>query len=341
MAIPVFILAGQSNASGLSYEIETALEDRYGADNYELLSVFSPGAPLTREREDRPDWSDPTEMREELTTGMINALNEDPDHVIGGMIWIQGEADTYYTAGATRYGDELETLIDDLRDDVADAMGDRETGLDVAPVTILELSDNAPAASERAAWDRVISEQRDVAEADPLITTLDPDAVAEDADIPPAAMFEDDLHYQDGFQFLLADELVETMSPPISFGIGEEDMPSETPIVDPVAPADDPQEPVEEPTPTVPEPDMPTAEPNPPVVEPDVIVAEPDIPTAEPNFPAVEPDAPSDEPIIPVVERFAPELEEENNTFDAFEDDGGFGDLAWIFAFLPFIGLLG
>lgn len=243
MTIPVFILAGQSNASALSNEIETALDERYGAGSYELLIVSAAGAPLTREREDEPDWSDPTELREELTTGLIDLLNEDPDHVIGGIIWIHGEADTYYTGGAAGYGEDLEDLIDDLRSDVSDAMGDRETGLDVAPVTILELSENAPAAPDREAWDRVISEQREVAEADPLVTTLDPNTVAEDADVSEEAMFQDNLHYAGDFQYLLAVELVETMRPPISFGIVGEDEPTE----DPDSPVDDPVEPVVDP----------------------------------------------------------------------------------------------
>lgn len=219
MTIPVFILAGQSNASGLSNEIETALDVRYGAGNYVFLRVYASGAPLTRERDGEPDWSDPTELSEELTTGLIDLLNEDPDHVIGGIIWVHGEADTYYAGGASGYGEDLEALIDDLRSDVSDAMGDRETGLDVAPVTILELSENAPAAPGRVAWDRVITEQRDVAAADPLVTTLDPDTVAEDADVSEEAMFQDNLHYADDFQYLLAGELVETMRPPILYGI--------------------------------------------------------------------------------------------------------------------------
>ena len=292
MGTPVFILAGQSNAFELSDEIEFALDDRYGVGNYEFLSVYAAGAPLTRERDDRPDWNDPSDLRGELTARMIDVLDEDPDHVIGGMIWVQGEADTYFSDGAVEYAESLEGLIDDLRDDVTEAMGARETGLDVAPVTILELSENAPAAQEREAWDRVISEQREVADDNALIATLDPDRVAEDADIATAAMFKDGLHFDDDFQYLLAEELVETMEPPSSFGIGDESAPPEEPIDDPETPPVVPVEPVEE-------------------------------------------------PIIPVVDPVEPSLGEEVEVEDDFDDGSSIGDFAWLFAFLPFLGLLG
>lgn len=316
MTIPVFILAGQSNASTLSNEIETALDERYGAGNYEFLSVSASGAPLTREREDEPDWADPTELSEELTTGLIDVLNEDPDHVIGGIIWVHGEADTYYAGGAAGYGEDLEDLIDDLRSDVSDAMGDRETGLDVAPVTILELSENAPAAPDREAWDRVIFEQREVAEADPLVTTLDPDTVAEDADVSEEAMFQDNLHYAGDFQYLLAEELVETMNPPILFGIIGED----EPIEDPDSPVDDPVE---------------------PVVDPVIPVDDPVEPVVDPVIPVDDPVEPVVNPIIPVVDPVEQDTDEDVDPADEFDDGTGIGDLAWLFVFLPILGLLG
>ncbi len=286
MSTPVFILAGQSNAGGLAAEIEAALDDRYGIGNYELLNVFGPGAPLTWTRPNDPDWNDPMEMRQELTDGILNALDEDPDRVIGGMIWVQGEADTYAGRDHENYGEELEGMLDDLRDDVSDAMGDRDVGLDVAPVTILELSDNAPEAPNREGWDTIIDEQREVATADSLVTTLDPDRIAEDANVDEADMFKDGLHYEDDFQDLLAEELVETMLPPSTFE--------------------------DEDTPGIP------VDPPPPDVDPD-------------------------EPILPVVDPPPPDLdEEESEPVNAFDDDGGsLGDMGWIIAFLPILGLMG
>ncbi len=282
MSTPVFILAGQSNAGALIAEIEAALEDRYGTGNFELLTAVAPGAPLTWSRPNDPDWNDPTELRQDLTEGMIDALEEDPDRVIGGMIWVQGEADTYDGREHDEYGETLEGMIDDIRDDVSDAMGDRDTGLDVAPVTILELSDNAPEAPSREGWDTIIDEQRDVAEADPLVTTLDPDMIAEVENVDEAAMFKDGLHYDDDFQNLLAEELVETMLPPSEF----EDADSGT----------------------------------------------------NPDTPAVNPE----EPIIPVYDPVVPESEDgEDGSADEFDDSGGVGDMAWMLAFLPFLGLMG
>lgn len=276
MSTPVFILAGQSNAGALIAEIETALDDRYGVGNYEMLTAVAPGAPLTWSRPTNPDWNDPTELREDLTEGIIDALEDDPDRVIGGMIWVQGEADTYAGRDHDQYGEALEELIDDLRNDVTDAMGARDTGLDIAPVTILELSDNAPEAPNREGWDTIIDEQREVAEADPLVSTLDPDQVAAEANVDEADMFKDGLHYDDDFQDLLAEELVETMPSPSVF---EEDNTG------------------------------------PPDVNPD----EPIIPVIDPVLPDPEEDAPADD----------------------FDDGSSLGDMAWILAFLPFLGLAG
>ncbi|WP_299043372.1 sialate O-acetylesterase [uncultured Tateyamaria sp.] len=216
MTTPVFVLAGQSNVGFLSSEIEQAFDDEYGLGNYELIRVFDAGAPLTRERENQLDWSNPDELREDLTVETINALLADDDRVFGGMIWVQGEADTFFAGGADRYGETLDELIDGFRDDVSTAMGDIDVGMNTANVTILELSENAPDAPDRVGWDTVIAEQREVADADPTVQTLDPDTVAQDADVAASDMFRDGLHYEDDFGAILADELVQTLafSPP-------------------------------------------------------------------------------------------------------------------------------
>lgn len=215
MSVPVFILAGQSNVGFLSDDIENALIAQYGAGNYELIRVFDAGAPLTRERDDRLDWSDPDELREELTFETVNALLEDDDRVFGGMIWVQGEADTFFAGGASEYGDELDALIDGFREDVEAALGETDVGMDEAQVTILELSNNAPAAPDRIGWDTVIEGQRDVAENDAFVQTLDPDTVAEDAGVAAGDMFEDSLHYAEDFGAILAEELVQTLVEPV------------------------------------------------------------------------------------------------------------------------------
>ncbi len=212
MTVPVFILAGQSNAALLSSNIEAALNAEYGAGNFELVKVYNAGAPLTRERADLPDWSNPDELREDLTEETVNALLEGDDHVFGGMIWVQGEADTYYEYGASRYADTLEGLFDDLRDDVSNVFGNKDVGIDDAPITILELSEHAPDAASRAGWDTVIDAQREVAEHDPQVQTLNPDTLAEDANIPADDMFDDGLHYSDEVGDLIAQSLVETLA---------------------------------------------------------------------------------------------------------------------------------
>lgn len=223
---PVFILAGQSNAANLSSEVEQSLNARYGQGNYDLLRIHDSGAPLTRERADRLDWSNPTEMRQDLTDLAVGALSEADDRIFGGVLWVQGEADTYFNSGASRYSETLQALVDDFRSDVSAALGPRDTGVDAAPFTILELSENAPAAPGRAAWNQVIGAQRDVAISDPSVTTLDPDLVAQNSAITAASMFRDNLHYSDSFGARLAEALVQTLNP-ASFYAGGGDAPSE------------------------------------------------------------------------------------------------------------------
>lgn len=245
MTTPVFVIAGQSNVGFLSSDLENAFDEEYGLGNYELIRVFDGGAPLTRERTDDEDWKSPDELREELTVETANALLEDDDRVFGGMIWIQGEADTFFSNGANQYGDELEELIDGFRDDVASILGDADVGLEQAPITILELSNNAPDATGRVGWDAVIDGQRDVAENDPCVQTLDPDTVAQDANVSASDMFQDGLHYSDEFGDILAEELVQTMAAPVPDVVTDE---SETtddptvpllPVVDTVQPEDE------------------------------------------------------------------------------------------------------
>lgn len=211
MPIPVFILAGQSNAARLSNEIEASLEDEYGAGNFELVQVFDGGAPLTRERADQEDWSNPEELREELTVETVNALLEDDDRALAGVLWVQGEADTYAPGAAEQYSENLEEMLDGFRDDVSRVFGDVDVGMGNAPVTILELSDNAPEAPEREGWNMIIDQQRELAAQEPLIQTLDPDEIAQEANVEAPAMFSDGLHYSDDFSRILADELVQTL----------------------------------------------------------------------------------------------------------------------------------
>jgi len=215
MNVPVFILAGQSNVGFLAAEIEDAFEDQYGVGNFELIRVFDSGAPLTRSREQQLDWETPGELRDALTAETINALLADDDRSFGGMIWIQGEADTYTTAGADRYETRLDELFDDFRSDVSAALGDDDLGFDTAPITILELSEQAPEAENRIGWDRVIEAQRDVAQDDTLVQTLDPDVVALDANLSVGSLFRDGLHYTDDFGVLIAEELVQSLSDPV------------------------------------------------------------------------------------------------------------------------------
>ncbi|MEL7100024.1 MAG: sialate O-acetylesterase [Pseudomonadota bacterium] len=254
MAKPVFILAGQSNVGTLSNEIEDALDERYGEGNYQLVKVFSPGAPITRARPDKPDWYNEDELQAELSDKTLEALTSDPNSVVGGVLWIQGEADTFRDSAAQKWGEKFEALIDDFRDDVAAVMGPRDIGLSNAPVSILELSENAPDADGREGWDTIIDEQRGYAAEHSSVYTVDPDKIANFAGVGQADMFKDGLHYAPEFSEELAEELVATLPPASEFDLEESagngagapvDLPIDDPIDDQVdAPTDEPDTPL-------------------------------------------------------------------------------------------------
>lgn len=214
MAIPVFVLAGQSNAANLSSEIRASLADLYGVGGFELVRVHSAGSPLTRQRDEQTDWNHPTELRQELLSATNAALDGGVDRSFGGLIWVQGEADTFSSHGAQRYGQAFENFISEFFDGLS-ANGDLAAlGQGPGPVAILELSNHAPEAGLRAGWDLVIQEQREVATRDPFIRTIDPDSVAVDAGFAPTAMFRDALHYSSEVSQTLADALVHALSMP-------------------------------------------------------------------------------------------------------------------------------
>ncbi|MFY0596321.1 MAG: hypothetical protein JXQ85_07820 [Cognatishimia sp.] len=211
MGKTIIVLAGQSNASRLSSEIETALNERYGAGNYELVRAYAGGAPLTRSRNDNLDWDTPTELPALMTQRTIDALHENPNSRFGGVIWLQGEADTYEFSRVEDYAQDFFDLHQGLKQALIDEFGPNAIGAENAPVIISNLSDNAPTASTRLNWQPMQDVLRQLSNEHDWVATLDPDDVASEFLVAPNEQFSDGLHYSDSFSTTWAEALVEEL----------------------------------------------------------------------------------------------------------------------------------
>ena len=210
MSTPIIVLAGQSNASRLSGEIETALDSAYGQNNYTLIDAYSAGAPLTRARDLKDDWLTDGEMRTELSQDLIDALSNDPGSYVEGVLWIQGEADTTTRSDADDYYDLFNELFTEIKDSVA-ASFSRDTGITDMTIVISGLSDQAPEAENRANWDVVQDQQANLATNFAFIEVVDPDEATGNAGIASSDLFSDSLHYSDAASEVIADAMVDTL----------------------------------------------------------------------------------------------------------------------------------
>jgi len=211
MGKTIIVLAGQSNASRLSSEIETALDERYGTGNYELVRAYAGGAPLTRPRSENLDWETPTELPALMTQRTIDALHENPNSRFGGVIWLQGEADTYEFSRVEDYAQDFLDLHQGLKQALIDEFGPNAIGAENAPVIISNLSDNAPTAPTRLNWQPIQDVLLQLSNEHDWIETLDPDAVASEFLVAANEQFSDGLHYSDSFSTTWAEALVEAL----------------------------------------------------------------------------------------------------------------------------------
>ena len=207
MGKPIFVLAGQSNASAMEDAIVASLTDELGEDGFVLVNAYAAGASLTYSRSGL-DWSDETELPQLMVDNTLVALSANPTNTIEGIIWIQGEADTYGHSLVEAYQEQFEQVMSNFRTSLIQAVGGRETGIETARIVISTLSDNAPAHGSRGNWDEVIEAHEDIAVSDPLVSSVDPDEIAEENAVAGSDMFRDHLHYSTSFQPILADALV-------------------------------------------------------------------------------------------------------------------------------------
>lgn len=119
--VPIYILAGQSNASNAG--LDSALVNSLGlqSDSFELVKYAFGGTGLRSNGPGRGDWN--AHSREELFDGMIAAVKERIDYVLSqgytpvlaGLFWLQGEADATDTRWANAYAQNLTDLINTAR----------------------------------------------------------------------------------------------------------------------------------------------------------------------------------------------------------------------------------
>ncbi len=211
MSVPVFVLAGQSNAGVLHDSVVAALDARFGSGGYALATSFAGGAPLVFKRPGL-DWHASSEMPTQLADATAQVLENTEGGFLAGMIWVQGEADTYPIADAQTYSDDFLNLVVTVSDLLTDRVG-ADHGFDDMAIVLSELANTAPAAAARAHWDTIISQQDILADLD-AITSVDPDALMAALGLTPDAAFRDHLHYSAGFEDDLARALVDALPPP-------------------------------------------------------------------------------------------------------------------------------
>ncbi len=210
MGNPIYILAGQSNANAMRNEFETAIGAAHGNATYYTRTIASAGAPLTWQRS-KDDWRNEPELRDELYGTISDALNVDPDAYLAGIIWVQGEADTYPIARAGEYAQELQDLVQDIRDNLNQEFAGRETQSDTFDLVISGLSQNAPAAGSRENWETVRAQQALLAQSSTDIQLIDPDQIGLFNGYQTNELFKDDLHYSNPFQTSLMNALVSNL----------------------------------------------------------------------------------------------------------------------------------
>ncbi len=214
MGIPIFILAGQSNAVAIENEMRANLDQLYGLGNYRLVSVSAGGAPLTYARA-LQDWFNPNELRADLITQTVRMLDANPTGEVAGIIWLQGEADTTAGARAELYQTRLTEFIAGFRSSVEDATGSRQTGIDTANFVISALSAQAPMAVNRIDWTTVLDAQTAIANGLDHLRLVDPDTLLQAAATSRmTGVFKDDLHYTDSFAAQLANALIDAAISP-------------------------------------------------------------------------------------------------------------------------------
>lgn len=208
MPTPIYILAGQSNALTLNggasgQALQQQLDLMLGTGVAEGAVCAVGGSALTFGM-GQQDWFSPGELQAALAARIRATLNATPDSYLAGVIWVQGEADTYAIAAADTYVARLTALVQGL--DVALAGYGARTA-DYSFV-VTALSAGAPVAADRVNWTAIRDAQLGLTGGHFVV--VDPDHVAATAGLSAAQMFgTDGLHYNPSASALLLDALID------------------------------------------------------------------------------------------------------------------------------------
>jgi Ca2+-binding RTX toxin-like protein len=198
--VPIVILAGQSNAN--NHALGAGVFNEVAQAGGMMMHLAVNGSPLeaSADRNGTGDWSasgapDAGELFNELVAQLQATLDPTsatyvPGAYLAGVVWVQGEAESWSSIGANHYQTNLEQFDD--------ALTARFGGHSLA---VSGLSDQVPelhnfTSTPATNWRRVQDAQVAMAAAHGDVTLVDPDQIAADNGYGAAQMFgADGLHY--------------------------------------------------------------------------------------------------------------------------------------------------
>lgn len=122
--VPIYILAGQSNASGTGLDAELMNALAANGPSFELVKFAVGGTGLAKNSAERGDWSvnSEGELYDQLVASVLARIEyviaQGDTPVIAGMFWVQGEHDSNSQATAEAYATNLTEFITSLREDL-------------------------------------------------------------------------------------------------------------------------------------------------------------------------------------------------------------------------------
>ena len=215
MPTPIYILAGQSNALNLNdgpsgQALQHQLDLQLGTGMARAAICAVGGSALTYGM-GQQDWFSQGELQAALVRQITATLNATPDSYLAGILWVQGEADTYGFAPASTYAARLTALVNGL-DTSLSGFGDRTADFDFV---VLALAASAPIAADRDNWTDIRNAQLGLTGGHFVV--VDPDRVAASAGLSPGQLFgSDGLHYGASAGGLLLDALIAPVGPTYS-----------------------------------------------------------------------------------------------------------------------------
>ena len=267
--LPIYVLAGQSNANMMAVRGGMARALNEQSSDYVLFEGGVNGSSLTMTSAVRGDWNVNSEgelydrMVDGVARAKADAVAAGRTPVVEAFFWIQGEADSRTIERASQYEANLTGLVEGIRADL---------GADV-PIFVAELRTRAEGFTFH---ETVRAAQRSVAEAFDNVHFVDTDAFA---------LKPDGLHYSSIGGRELARALVDAAT-----ALEGDGPASGKPTPEP-APAPEPEpaptpEPAPAPTPITQSPPAEPVEPAPPAPAPEPVIPAPVAAPASPAEPA-------------------------------------------------------